>query len=394
VEERALPPNNATVQLPNAGSAQSVVGGTVKLPSSGAVPPGLWFKPELPGPDNIIAVYAPLRAVKGGWSGLTSHGWRRVEREWSGVGTRDRLLFEVERIWFAADGGAAGHQLRVRIGAESQAEEGRARLGFRYQIGRNPPMRVLDATWLDSAQHKQVEISPPQIQLMAPPRVARVSDFAEQIGRLGARAAHEWALAGAVHGVWSLVDFAQQRTPFGRGLRLLELPPRSGMTAQLGGLFETRYRVRIERPLICDAPALEAVRGQAQEEASALGLDMESDAVIEWWLERHGHDGALLARIAMAKHEWPWCFGARRWCESTRSGDLAILSDLTKDVGFSLGAVPPKPHMHQAKDFWMGLRPKPGCFWCDFGGLATEIAPKTGHSWGPTAPKPPAKPLT
>jgi hypothetical protein len=284
-----------TVQLPNAGSTQSVVGGTVKLPSSGAVPPGLWFKPELPGPDDIVAVYAPLRAVKGGWSGLTSHGWRRVERAWSGAGTRDRLLFEVERTWFAADGGAAGHWLRVRIGAESQAEEGRVRLGFRYRIGRNPPMHVLDALWLDTEGRACAELPPPQIQLMAPPRVARVSDFAEEIGRMGARAAHEWALGGAVHGVFRLVDFAQQRTPFGRGLRLLELPPRGGMTAQLGALFETRYRVRIERPLICDAPALEAARGQAQEEASGLGLDMESDAVIEWWLERHGYDGAVLA---------------------------------------------------------------------------------------------------
>jgi hypothetical protein len=289
-----------TVRLPNAGGAQAVVGGTVKLPSSGAVPPGLWFSPEPPGAEDVVAVYAPLRAVKGGWSGLTSHGWRRVERAWSGQGTRDRLLFEVEREWFASGDAALGLRLLVRIGAESHAEEGRGRLGFRYRIGRNPPMRVLEARWRDAEGREWLDLALPQIQLMAPPRVGRVSDFAEDIGRMGARAAHEWALGGAVHGVYRLVDFAQQRTPLGRGLRLLELPARAGVTAQLGALFETRYRVRILNPLRCDALALEAARGRAQEEASGLGLDMESDAVTEWWLERHGYDGAVLAPGAHA----------------------------------------------------------------------------------------------
>ncbi|HWQ12720.1 MAG TPA: zinc ribbon domain-containing protein, partial [Roseiflexaceae bacterium] len=85
IDNQRPPPHAArstqhAVHLPNAGTAQSVVGGTVKLPTSGAVPPGLWFAPEPPGAADAVAVYVPLRAVRGGWSGLTSHGWRRVAR--------------------------------------------------------------------------------------------------------------------------------------------------------------------------------------------------------------------------------------------------------------------------------------------------------------------------
>lgn len=281
-----------TVQLPNARGAQSVVGGTVKLPTSGAAPPGLWFAPEPPGAADAVAVYVPLRAVRGGWSGLTSHGWRRVERSWADDGTsRNLVRFEVEREWFAADGAAEGRRLRVRIGASSYAEEGRTRLGFRYRVGRNPPMQVLDVRWLDAQGRERRDLPAPQIQLMAPPRVARVSDFDEQVLSMGAREANEWALAGAVHGLYRPVDVTQQRTPLGRGLRLVEI---TGGTSLLGRLLQQRYRVQIRRPLLCDAARLEAARGQAQEEASGLGLDMESDAVIEWWLDRQGYDGAVL----------------------------------------------------------------------------------------------------
>ncbi|HWQ13947.1 MAG TPA: zinc ribbon domain-containing protein, partial [Roseiflexaceae bacterium] len=191
-----------------------------------------------------------------------------------------------------ADGAGAGLRLRVRVGASSLAEEGRARLGFRYGIGRDPPMEVLDACWLDVEGNERREVPAPQIQLMAPPRVARVSDLREEIRRMGPRAAHEWARAGAVHGVFRLIDLAQQRTPLGRGLRLVELAPGGGL---LGRFLQQRYRVQFLRPLVCDALRLEEVRGQAQEEASGLGLDMESDAVVEWWLDRQGYDGALLA---------------------------------------------------------------------------------------------------
>ena len=69
-----------TVLLPNARGEQSVVGGTVKLPTSEAIPPGLWLLPEVPGPSDVIAIYAPLHAVVGGWSATTSDGW--VARQW------------------------------------------------------------------------------------------------------------------------------------------------------------------------------------------------------------------------------------------------------------------------------------------------------------------------
>jgi hypothetical protein len=293
--------STATVRLANATSEQAVVGGTVKLPSAGAIPPGMWFAPDPPGSEQIVAVYAPLRAVKGGWSGLTMHGWRRTERVWAGGSTtRDRLQFAVERVWFAAPGAADGLRLHVRIGAESFAEEGKNRLGFRYKIGRNPPMQVLDAAWRTDGGQLVAGLPMPQIQLMAPPRVARVSDLPEEIHRLGARAAHEWALAGTVHGVFHLLDWNQQRTPLGRGLRLLELPPKGGVSGALDGLLTTRFRVQIHRPLICDASTLAGSLGQAQAAAATFGLDMESDAVIEWWLEREGYDGALLAPDAHA----------------------------------------------------------------------------------------------
>jgi hypothetical protein len=308
---------SATVQLPNARSAQSVVGGTVKLPTSGAIPPGLWFSPEPPGAEDAVAVYAPLRAVRGGWSGLTSHGWRRTSRGPAGRGTaREVVRFEVAREWFPAEGAAEGLRLRVRIGASSFAEEGRVRLGFRYGIGRNPPMEVLDACWLDAEGRERRDLPPPQIQLMAPPRVVRVSDLREEIQRMGARAAHEWALAGAVHEVYRLIDFGQQRTPLGRGLRLVEVAASGGV---LDRFLQQRYRVQILRPLVCDAVRLEEVRGQAQEEAGGLGLDMESDAVIEWWLDRQGYDGALLEPGAHAH-------GARRMAIAFRRAQIAQIA--------------------------------------------------------------------
>jgi hypothetical protein len=307
-----------TVQLPNARGAQSVVGGTVKLPTSGAIPPGLWLSPEPPGPEDALAVYVPLRAVKGGWSGLTMHGWRRVERAWAGAGTRDVVRFEVEREWFASEGCAGGLRLRVRIGAASEAEEGKARLGFRYRIGRNPPMEVLDAWWVDQEGRERRDIAAPQIQLMAPPRVPRVSDFAEEIAVMGAREANEWALAGAVHGVYKLIDYAQQRTPLGRGLRLVEI---AGQTGFLDRLRQQRFRVRIERPLVLGAVALGELRGRAQQEASGLGLDMESDAVVEWWLERQGYDGALLEAGAHG-------YGAARMAVAFRRAQIARIGGL------------------------------------------------------------------
>jgi hypothetical protein len=59
------------------------------------------------------------------------------------------VRFEVAREWFAAAGCGGGAVLRVRIGAQGYATEGCERLGFRYNIERNPPMQVLEARWLE-----------------------------------------------------------------------------------------------------------------------------------------------------------------------------------------------------------------------------------------------------
>jgi len=64
-----------TVQLPNARIAQQVIGGTVKLPALGAVPPGFWAFDHAPGPEDVVAIYPPLRPVRDGWSGLVGRGW-------------------------------------------------------------------------------------------------------------------------------------------------------------------------------------------------------------------------------------------------------------------------------------------------------------------------------
>ncbi len=147
-EEDAAPSaaTGPTVRLANVRTGQVVVGGTVKLPSSGAVPPGLWFAPELPGPDAIVAIYAPLRAVVGGWSGLIDHGWKKCSQEWAADGTSRALVrFTVERVWFAVPGAAHNMRLQVQIGAMAHAGEGRTRRGFRYRIGADPPMDVVTA---------------------------------------------------------------------------------------------------------------------------------------------------------------------------------------------------------------------------------------------------------
>lgn len=286
-----------TVRLPNAPGEQSVVGGTVKLPSSGAIPPGLWFVPELPGPDDIMAIYVPLRAVVGGWSGTINDGWRKVDHAWAADGSsRNRVRFEVDRSWFAAPHYAEGAQLHARIGATSFAEEGHTRRGFRYRVGANPPMEVVEAWWAD-AHGRRLAHPVPQIQLMAPPRVRRVSDYPEKIARLNAREADVWAKAGAAKGLYRMPNAAQQRTPVGRGIPLFEV---SGPTAllRLAGLYPQVYRAQIRNPLICKAGGWPALQKRIRADAQGLGLDMDTDAVIEWWLDRQGYDGAVLERGA------------------------------------------------------------------------------------------------
>jgi hypothetical protein len=195
---RVLKENTAatgsTVRLANAPGEQSVVGGTVKLPTEHAVPPGLWFVDEPPGKADVIAIYAPLRAIVGGWSGLEGAGWRKVEQAWARDGaSRELVSFEVEREWFAAPGRGQNARLCVRIAASSFAEEGRTRRGFRYRIGADPPMEILDAWWVGATARARLDWPVPEIQIMAPPRVRRVSDYNETIARMNAREANSWA---------------------------------------------------------------------------------------------------------------------------------------------------------------------------------------------------------
>lgn len=286
-----------TVRLANARTGQVVVGGTVKLPSSGAVPPGLWFAPELPGPDAIVAIYAPLRAVVGGWSGLIDHGWKKCSQEWAADGTSRALVrFTVERVWFAAPGAAHNMRLQVQIGAMAHAEEGRTRRGFRYRIGADPPMDVVTAWWVEGPTPR-FDLPAPQIQIMAPPRIPRVSDYAETVRRMSAREAETWARQGEVHGLFRMPNSTQQRTPVGRGIPLLEVSA-LGALLRFGAAVGRLYRVQVFRPLVCDAATWKRIKQRIVHEAASLGLDMNTDAMIEWWLDREGYDGALFERNA------------------------------------------------------------------------------------------------
>lgn len=286
-----------TVRLANASGEQAVVGGTVRLPSSGAVPPGLWMSPNPPSPADIVALYVPLHAVVGGWSATTSDGWKKVGQERADTETtRDRVSFTVQRDWFPAAGAAGGLTLRARIWASSLAQEGRTRRGFRYRIGADPPMQVEEAWWI-KGQHAHRDLPVPQIQLMAPPRVKRISDYDEPIQRMNAREADTWARKGVVPGLFRLLDTSQQRTVVGRGLELIEVS--SGVLGKLTTLTTAQlYRVQMRNPLNCTRETWATLLTRMRAEADGLGLAMESDAVIEWWLERQGYDGAIFERGA------------------------------------------------------------------------------------------------
>jgi hypothetical protein len=134
-------PAPPTVRLPNAGVAQSVIGGTMRLPTSGAIPPGLWFGEQPPGPDDVVAIYAPLRAIVGGWSGLIGKGWRAGAEPPSATGSRMTFSFEASRDWFPSAGCGQGLRLQVDVLARAEADEGRTRRGFRYRARPGPRSR-------------------------------------------------------------------------------------------------------------------------------------------------------------------------------------------------------------------------------------------------------------
>lgn len=284
----------ATVRLGNARTEQAVVGGTIRLATAAAVPPGMWYGASLPVAADTVAVYVPLRAIVKGWSGTTSDGWKKVEESWADDGTSRNLVeFRTERTWFAT-AKTSGPRLHVRIGAQSYADEGRTRRGFRYRVGANPPMQVLDAWWQQGRERLSHPV--PFIQLMAPPRVARISDIDEPIRDMSLRDAERWAAESAIPGIFTLEDTRQQRTCVGRGLLLREPGVVSSLVPFLSS--DERFRVLLNNPFICRKGQWNALQSAMQEEARVLGLDMESDAVVEWWLDKQGHDGAVFERGA------------------------------------------------------------------------------------------------
>jgi hypothetical protein len=161
-------------------------------------------------------------------------------------------------------------------------------------------MEVLKAYWSrDGSAQRQLPV--PQIQLMAPPRVARVSDLPERIAQMDAREADTFARGGSVTGLFRLPNATQLRTPVGRGLVLHEIPPASRFFANLMGRRERIYRVQIKQPLFVKRDQWPQLVERITTDAALLGLDLGSDATIEWWLEREGYDGALFEERA---HEY------------------------------------------------------------------------------------------
>jgi hypothetical protein len=269
-----------------------VIGGTIRLPASGAVPPGLWFGEQPPGPDDVVAIYAPLRAIVGGWSGLVGKGWRTAAEPAIASGTRMTCSFEASREWFPSTGCGQGLRLQVHMLARAEADEGRTRRGFRYRAQHDPPMEVVAAHWR-APRGARVDRPLPQIQIMAPPRVRRVSDYDERIESMPERDAASWAREGQLHSQFRLLQESQQRTPAGRGLPLAELNA-TWFPLRLFGWSGERYQAQVFQPLTCRWAEWPALLARVESEARGLGLDLATDLMIEWWLDRQGHDAVLI----------------------------------------------------------------------------------------------------
>jgi hypothetical protein len=292
-----------------------VIGGTIRLPTSGAIPPGLWFQDDPPAADAVVAVYAPLRAIVGGWSGLAGAGWRQSEQAPRASGARMTFCFETVREWFPAQGCGAGLRLQVRLVAQAEADEGRTRRGFRYRVYHDPPMEIAAAWWLDPATGQHSDRSLPQIQIMAPPRIPRVSDYDEPIVAMPDRDAEAWSREGQVYGLYRLLHPSQQRTPAGRGLPLAEAGALQ-RTLHLLGRAGSLYRVQVFHPLVCRWAEWRKLLHRMQADARGLGLDLETDLVMEWWLDRQGHD-CVVFEDARAR------YGHQRVVIAFRRGQIA-----------------------------------------------------------------------
>ena len=95
-----------------------------------------------PGRDDVVAIYPPLRAVVGGWSGLVGKGWRAGAEGATADGTRMTFRFETSREWFPAPGCGEDLRLHVNMLAQAEADEGRTRRGFRYRAHHDPRLRT------------------------------------------------------------------------------------------------------------------------------------------------------------------------------------------------------------------------------------------------------------
>lgn len=305
-------PAAPTVQLPNARVAQAVIGGTVRLPTDGAVPPGLWVRDEPPGPEDVVALYPPLRPLAEGWSGLIGRGWSAYDRTLQSDGNV-AYRFVADAAWFPAPGCGGGRRLRARLLALELSKQLATRQGFRYRLGTDPPLELLEANWYDEADQPLGALPLPQIQLMAPPRVPRFSDFAEDVvEELTPPEAERWAAGTLAPGLYRLGGDApaQMQTPAGRGLILRPAlpaspPPPSGLTTLLARVFKQAapeapprqelYQARTERPYRSTLRQWRAQLRQVRKEAQSLGLDLTPELVAEWWLDRQGHDALWLS---------------------------------------------------------------------------------------------------
>ena len=62
---------------------------------------------------------------------------------------------------------------------------------------------------------------------------------------------------------------------------------------RLFALTPNHYRARIEQPLTVAFDQWRHQVNQMKQEAASLGLDVETDAVVEWWLDRYNYDGVI-----------------------------------------------------------------------------------------------------
>lgn len=324
--DAALPAiTGPTVKLVNAGVLQEVIGGTVRLPVASAVPPGFWNRDQPPGPADVVAIYPPLRAVRGGWSGLIGRGWKAA----GSTGRSPDMIFHFTAAvrWFPAPGYGAGLSLMVEVAAKASAMPGRERRGFRFRLNRDGPMQVVRAAWLDPHGRSLGHLPLPQIQIMAPPRIPRVSDLPEQPLELDARAAAEWAEGSQARGAYRLYrdTLIQEHTPVGRGITLIPLREgseegRPWWSRWLPGVIPPRYRVRMDRPFTCDFREWPERLAAIRAEAAGLGLDADPALAVEWWLDRYGYDGAIFS----GAHKR---YGAKHVVIAFRRGQLARIVD-------------------------------------------------------------------